>query len=133
MADYGASDTSTTTLGANQFPISEPWTPNAGCSAVEGGPQSTDSGGKKSAPVAVYTYDGDNVTFGAKNDAAATTDAGMFTFMALVKRLLGKLLVGQQTMAASVGVVIASDQTNLPGNTKQLNGTAVSVNAGNRD
>src|SRR5260221_10107666 len=60
---------------------------------------------------AVYTYDGDNVTFGAKADAAATTDAGTFTFQALFKRLLGKLLVGQQTMAASVGVVIASDQT----------------------
>src|SRR5260221_8380086 len=96
---------------------------------VEGGPSVT-TGGNTNAPAAVYQYDGYSVTFGAKADAAATTDAGTFTFKALFKRLLGKLLVGQQTMAASVGVVIASDQTNLPGNTKQLNGTAVSVNAG---
>ncbi len=78
--------------------------------AVRGGPAVSTGGNSNSSP-AVYTYDGDNVTFGAKADAAATTDAGTFTFMALVKRLLGKLLVGQQTMAASVGVVIASDQT----------------------
>src|SRR5260221_14110123 len=100
--------------------------------AVEGGPSVT-TGGNTNAPAAVYAYDGYNVTFGAKADAAATTDAGTFTFMALFKRLLGKLLVGQQTMAASVGVVIASDQTNLPGNTKQLTGTTVSVNPGTID
>src|SRR5260221_593457 len=100
--------------------------------AVRGGPAVSTGGNSNSSP-AVYTYDGDNVTFGAMANAAATTDAGTFTFMALVKRLLGKLLVGQQTMAASVGVVIASDQSNLPGNTKQLNGTTISVNAGNRD
>src|SRR5260221_13502055 len=100
--------------------------------AIRGGP-SVSTGGNNNTAVALYQYDGDGVTFGAKADAAATTDAGTFTFMALVKRLLGKLLVGQQTMAASVGVVIASDQSNLPGNTKQLNGTTISVNAGNRD
>ena len=77
---------------------------------VEGGPSVT-TGGNTNAPAAVYQYDGYSVTFGAKADAAATTDAGTFTFQALFKRLLGKLLVGQQTMAASVGVVIASDQT----------------------
>ncbi len=111
MSDYGPQDTSTTSLGVNQFPISEAWTPNVGFAAVEGGPQTTDSGGKKSTPVSLYAKDGGNVTFGAQADAAATTDAGTFTFIALFKRLLGKLLVGQQTMAASVGVVIASDQT----------------------
>src|SRR5260221_6963750 len=78
--------------------------------AIRGGP-SVSTGGNNNTAVALYQYDGDGVTFGAKADAAATTDAGTFTFMALVKRLLGKLLVGQQTMAASVGVVIASDQT----------------------
>src|SRR5260370_12451472 len=87
--------------------------------ALEGGPSVT-TGGNTNAPAAVYQYDGYSVTFGAKADAAATTDAGTFTFQALFKRLLGKLLVGQQTMAASVGVVIPSDQTNLPGNTKHL-------------
>src|SRR5258708_15126976 len=127
MSDYGPQDTSTTSLGVNQFPISEAWTPNVGFAAVEGGPQTTDSGGKKSTPVSLYAKDGGNVTFGAQADAAATTDAGTFTFIALFKRLLGTLLVGQQTMAASVGVVIASDQGNFPGKTSQLNGTTVSA------
>src|SRR5260221_1358518 len=114
MSDYGPQDTSTTSLGVNQFPISEAWTPNVGFAAVEGGPQTTDSGGKKSTPVSLYAKDGGNVTFGAQADAAATTDAGTFTFMALFKRLLGKLLVGQQTMANSVGVAIASNQSAVP-------------------
>src|SRR6266851_4560220 len=100
--------------------------------ATEGGP-SKSTGGNSLVPVAVYMYDGYDVTMGTEADAAASSDAGTFTFIALFKRLLGKLLVGQQTMAASVGVVIASDQSNLPGNTKQLNGTTVSVNAGTID
>jgi hypothetical protein len=69
MADYGASDTSTTSLGANQFPISEVWTPNAGFSAVEGGTQTTDAGGKKSAPVRVEVKDGSDITQGTSTDA----------------------------------------------------------------
>src|SRR2546423_7692661 len=74
MADYGAQDTSTTTLGANQFPISEAWTPNAGFSAVEGGTQTTDAGGKKSAPVRIEVKDGSDVTQGLTTDAAVTGD-----------------------------------------------------------
>ncbi len=78
--------------------------------ALEGGP-SKSTGGNSLVPAAVYMYDGYDVTMGAEADAAASSDAGTFTFIALFKRLLGKLLVGQQTMAASVGVAIASDQT----------------------
>lgn len=74
MTDYGPQDTSTTSLGANQFPISEVWTPNSGFSAVEGGTQSTDSGGKKSAPVNTAVKDGSNATEGATTDAAVTGD-----------------------------------------------------------
>ena len=74
MADYGPQDTSTTTLGANQFPISEAWTPNAGFSAVEGGVKTTDSGGKKSAPVRMEVKDGSNLVEGATTDAAVTGD-----------------------------------------------------------
>src|SRR5260221_627422 len=74
MTDYGASDTSTTSLGANQFPISEVWTPNAGFSALEGGPQSTDGGGKKSAPASMYVKDGSDVAQGLTTDAAVTGD-----------------------------------------------------------
>src|SRR5258707_10094744 len=69
MTDYGAQDTSTTTLGTNQFPISEGWTPNAGFSATEAGPQSTGGGRKKSAPVSVYTKDASDVTLGTSTDA----------------------------------------------------------------
>ncbi len=78
--------------------------------ALEGGPAKS-TGGNSLVPAAVYMYDGYDVTMGTEADAAASSDAGTFTFIALFKRLLGKLLVGQQTMAASVGVAIASDQT----------------------
>ncbi len=78
--------------------------------ALEGGPAKS-TGGNSLVPTAVYMYDGYHVTFGAQADASASSDTGTFTFIALFKRLLGKLLVGQQTMAASVGVAIASDQT----------------------
>jgi hypothetical protein len=57
--------------------------------AIEGGPGVT-TGGNTLVPVAVYLYDGYNVTHGAKADTAATTDAGTFSLMALLKRLLGK-------------------------------------------
>src|SRR5260221_11460753 len=74
MSDYGPQDTSTTSLGVNQFPISEAWTPNVGFAAVEGGPQTTDSGGKKSTPVAVYAKDGGNGVEGVTTDTAMTRD-----------------------------------------------------------
>ncbi len=77
--------------------------------ALEGGPSKT-TGGNNLVPAAVYMYDGYNVTQGTQADAAATTDAGTFSLIALVKRLLGKLLVGAQTTANSVAVNIASDQ-----------------------
>ncbi len=81
--------------------------------ATEGGPAKS-TGGNTLVPPAVYMYDGYHVTFGAQADAAASSDAGTFTFIALFKRLLGKLLVGQQTMAASVSVALASDQSAIP-------------------
>ena len=53
MTDFGATDTSTTTLAANQFPVSAVWVPNDRLRPVQGGTATTDSGGKTSAPVAV--------------------------------------------------------------------------------
>jgi hypothetical protein len=56
---------------------------------------------------------------GAPNDAAATTDAGTFSIIALIKRglqnwttLIGRIpaSLGAKTSAASLAVVIASDQ-----------------------
>lgn len=53
---------------------------------------------------------------GAMADAAATTDGGAFTLIALIKRLLGKLpaALGQTTMAASLPVTLASNQSAIP-------------------
>ena len=74
MTDYGASDTSTTSLGANQFPISDVYVPNDALRALEGGPVSTDSGGKKSSPASMYVKDGNDLAQGATTDAAVTGD-----------------------------------------------------------
>lgn len=53
--------------------------------------------------------------WGAQADAAASTDAGTFSLVALFKRLLQKLPgLGQAAMAASQSVVIASNQTPVP-------------------
>lgn len=50
---------------------------------------------------------------GATTDTAATDDTGNFTLIALVKRLVGKLpaSLGQKSAAASLPVVMASDQS----------------------
>lgn len=51
-----------------------------------------------------------------------------------VKQVGGSALaLGSTTSASSIPVVIASDQGNLPGNVKQLNGTTVSTNTGTAD
>lgn len=52
---------------------------------------------------------------GAAADAAASSDTGTFSLLALIKRLLTKVpAVGQAAMAASLPVVIASNQTAVP-------------------
>ena len=53
---------------------------------------------------------------GAASDAAATSDGGTFSLIALTKRLLGKLpaAIGRTTMAGSLSVAIASDQASVP-------------------
>ncbi|MES0164829.1 hypothetical protein NKJ87_02390 [Mesorhizobium sp. M0027] len=59
--------------------------------------------------------DGMDEALGGKTDAAATDDTGTWSLIALVKRLLGKLpaALGQGTMAQSLRVVLASDQSAL--------------------
>ncbi len=89
-----------------------------------------------SGTIATTAADASNVTFGAKADAAAATDAGTETYMSLFKRLLGKFTtqlpasLGQKTMANSLGVVVASDQGNLPTNIAQINGVATTMGNG---
>lgn len=62
------------------------------------------------------TADGGDVTQGAIADAAATTDGGSFSLIALIKRLLGKFpaTLGQKASTASMAVVVASDQSAIP-------------------
>lgn len=79
------------------------------------------AGGKMKATSA----DGDDAALGAKADAAATTDAGTFSLIALFKRLLERVTTlvkapGQAAMAASHPVVIASDQTAVAVKTGQI-------------
>src|SRR5258707_335692 len=107
MTDYGAQDTSTTTLGTNQFPISEGWTPNAGFSATEAGPQTTDSGGKKSAPVSVYTKDGSDVTLGTSSDA--NTVASVMGRLTKIRDLLNATLSVGGTITEANSAAIKTD------------------------
>jgi hypothetical protein len=52
--------------------------------------------------------------FGAISDAAAANDTGNFSLLSFVKRLLSATLVkGQATMANSLSVAIASNQSNI--------------------
>jgi hypothetical protein len=101
MTDYGAQDVSTTTLGTNQFPISEVWTPNSGFSATEGGTQSTDAGGKKSAPVSVSVKDGQDVTQGTSTDA--NTVNSVMGRLTKIRDLLNATLTVSGTVTANAG------------------------------
>jgi hypothetical protein len=105
--DYGASDTSTTTLGTNQFPISEVWTPNAGFSATEGGAQSTDAGGKKSAPVSVSVKDGSDVTQGTSTDA--NTVNSVMGRLTKIRDLLNATLTVGGTITEANSAAIKAD------------------------
>jgi hypothetical protein len=60
-----------------------------------------------------------DTNIGAQSDAVATSDTGTFSLLALFKRLLSVTLAkGQQLMAASLPVTIASNQSKV--DTKQV-------------
>ncbi len=78
MSGFGTTPVSTTSLSANQFPVSAVAVPGAAggnLTALEGGPATTDSNGNSLAPAAMYVYDGNNVNEGATTDAAVTGDS----------------------------------------------------------
>jgi hypothetical protein len=79
--NFGSTPYSSETLPANTFPVAAVFVPNTASgnlTATAGGPASTDSNGYTSAPVAVYVYDGDNVTLGATTDlSTANTLIGL--------------------------------------------------------
>lgn len=120
--------------------------------ALEGRPL-INTGGNNLAPASVYVKDGNDITLGAQADAAATTDSGTFSYMAMFKRFLAKVpLIGPQVKAASTSITFATDIPTLTvaGTITEANSAASktdldtivtntnkliapSVNAGNRD
>src|SRR5689334_1898164 len=80
---FGTTPTSTTSLGTNQFPVSAVAVPNesgGNLTALEGGPESTDTNGNKTAPASMYIKDGNDVTQGTSTDAnTANTIMGRLT------------------------------------------------------
>lgn len=69
MTDYGPTDTSTTSLTSNQFPVSAVWVPNDALRPVGGAAASTDSGGKK------YTAALVSITNGNPNGQVTKTNS----------------------------------------------------------
>jgi hypothetical protein len=70
---FGSTPLSTTAIGTNQFPVSAVAVPNeagGNLTAVEGGPESTDGNGNKTAPISVYVKDGGDVAQGTSTDVA---------------------------------------------------------------
>ena len=64
---------------------------------------------------AIHTTSAADSSVGSPADAAASSDTGTFSLIALIKRLLTKTpSFGQAAMAASVPVAIASNQSAVP-------------------
>ena len=79
-----------------------------------GGAVSNTVGSPTSEAITTQRADGADATQGAKADAAATTDTGTFSLIALFKRLLGKTpALGVAASAAAVPVVLASDDAQI--------------------
>lgn len=140
---YGPTPTITQSLATNEFPLSEVYTPEDGINLVQGGPSSTDSlNSKKSAPVAFYVKDGNDVTQGTSTDAnTANTVMGRLT---KIRDLLAATLTVQGTITEANSASILADLTTLAGaistgrmlitppantavNVDQVNGTTLSI------
>lgn len=96
MPNFATTPISTTTLSANQFPVSAvfvPGTASGNLTALQGGPASTDGNGYASAPVAVYQDTGTNLHVVV--DSGSITDSGTVTANAGS----GTFTVGQATGA----------------------------------
>ena len=92
--------------------------------AVEGGPSKT-TGGNSLAPVAVYQYDGYDVTQGTQADAAATSNTASWSVVALLKGLWGFL----NTLAGTVSASKVQVSGTFWQTTQPVSGT-VTANAG---
>jgi hypothetical protein len=80
----------------------------------------TVAGAVSSSKMASKTADGDDAALGAMADAAATTDAGTFSLIALVKRMLGYVaacLAGTSSLAVKTNQRVVSIEVTRPANT----------------
>ncbi len=93
MAGFGSNPTTSTqsALSNNQFPVSSvavPGEASGNLTALKGGVETTDSNGNKLAGAAMYTYDGENETLGAKGNSAITDSTQSGTLMSFIKGLV---------------------------------------------
>lgn len=129
MSGFGTVQLSSTTLTTGQMPVPSVAVPNeagGNLTALEGGPESTDTNGNKTAPASMYVKDGGDVTEGAKADTAitdsTTTNSKMSFLKGLVKMLAsvwdsthGRLIVdGSQVTQPVSGTVTAIPTYPLP-------------------
>jgi hypothetical protein len=111
---FGTTPVSNTPLGTNQFPVSAVAVPghaNGDLTALKGGPETTDSNNNKEAAVAMYTYDGENETLGAKTNTAATDSTSAWSAIAILKGIFNKLagILGiQQADLTATGTISAA-------------------------
>src|SRR6266581_1528354 len=153
MPQFGVSPLSTTTLGANQFPVGEcfvPGTANGDLTSLEGILINTDGSGYKSSALRVGLKDGDDVTLGLTTQTKATDgSATSWSVIQLLKGTLDKLINGnvpvsgtfwqvtqpvsgtfwQATQPVSVASLPALP-ANQSINVAQLAGTATDTNSG---
>src|SRR6266704_4498394 len=114
MPQFGVSPLSTTTLGANQFPVGEcfvPGTANGDLTSLEGTLINTDGNGYASSALRVGLKDGDDVTLGTTTQTKATDgSATSWSVIQLQKGILDKLL-------NTIAVTQSGTWTVQPGNT----------------
>lgn len=139
---FGTTPLSTTSLGANQFPVSAVAVPGhsgGNLTALEGGPANTDSNGNETAPASMYIKDGADVTQGTSTDTA-----GANTVIGQLKQIrvntssslpAGTNLIGSVELVDSAGTNKASIsasgaiKVDNSGVTQPVNGT-ITANAG---
>jgi hypothetical protein len=104
-----------------------PGTNNSDLTAAQGGPVTTDGNNQKSAPVAMYLYDGYNVTQGAQADAAnANTVMGQ---LKQIKANTASVTVGGGTVAATQSGAWSVAVNNFPA-TQPVSGTVAATQSG---
>lgn len=85
--------------------------------------QGTGGGGTSATTIA----DGSDAALGARADTPATADTGTFSLISLVKRLLGKLQTGSQTVANSLSFALASNSPVQPATARTATTTVLTT------